>query len=386
MTKVTNVKSFLNKIEKLESKGNVFYRGHSDKKYQLEPGIYRRDKIKNKNLIEFEDKIYREIISKAPQDFIGKSTLETLAVMQHYEAPTRVLDLTENALVALYFSCLGDKNSDGEVIVFDIPDESTCHYDSDRVTILSNLAKCGKEFSYNGGMNKFNEQRILFLESKKVQLEIHEELESIDLDILTYLMENTENIIERYDDDLFGDLFENILVVTLNECENSIGKLSDTNLKHFRNFYIEHIQNHHRRLINREISTINETYFGKLLHNIREDKSYFDAIINPEDISKVFAVKPKLNNPRIVKQSGGFLIFGIQEEYIFKSLEYKPMATLNEDWILRGVNTSERIITDKKAKIKIIKELETLGFNQSTLFPEVDKVAHFVKNKFLNKL
>lgn len=149
MSKVNNVKSFLDKIERLESKNNVFFRGHSDKNYVLEPGIYRKDKIKNKSLVEFEDKIYREIISKAPQDFIGKNTLESLALMQHYEAPTRVLDLTENALVALYFACVGNTDLDGEVIVFDIPDESTCHYDSDRVTILANLAKCGKEFKYN---------------------------------------------------------------------------------------------------------------------------------------------------------------------------------------------------------------------------------------------
>lgn len=384
MSKVNNVKSFLDKIERLESKNNVFFRGHSDKDYFLEPGIYRKDKIKNKSLVEFEDKIYREIISKAPQDFIGKNTLESLALMQHYEAPTRVLDLTENALVALYFACVGNTDLDGEVIVFDIPDESTCHYDSDRVTILANLAKCGKEFIYNIRSTKAYEGRISILDAEKVQLK-SDEFDDHTIDVLKFLDQNTEMIGEKYINNSYSRYFEDVLSLSLNEYEKSNGKLSKINLKHFRNQYVDTVQKHYRNLINKEIKILNEIYFGKLLHNIKEDKSYFDAVINPNDISKVFAVKPKLNNPRIIKQSGAFLIFGIQEEHFLGSQHLKPISILNQKWILRG-NTSERIIVDKKAKNKIVKELKILGFDESTLFPEVDKVSHFVRNNFLDRL
>lgn len=385
MSSITNVSTFLAKLEELKSYHNIFFRGHSNKDYVLEPGIYRRDQVKKKSLIEFEDKIYRSIISKAPQDFIGKNTLESLALMQHYEAPTRILDLTENALVALYFACLGNYDCDGEVIVFDIPGDSTCNYDSDRVTILSNIAKCGKEFSYNSGSKKFQEGRISFLESKKVLLKQFEELHSFDIEILSFLLENSKRIIEKYEDDIFKDLFDSNLKKFIEEYEIEKGKLSEIDLKHFKNFYIETIQNHHKDLINEEILKINKTFFGKLLHNIREDKSYFDGIIDPFDVAKVFAVKPKLNNPRIVKQSGAFLIFGIQEEYFFQSKEPKPMAILEKKWILRG-DTSERIIICRNSKDRILKELKILGFDQSTLFPEVDKVSHFVKSYFLERL
>lgn len=384
MSKVNNVKSFLDKIERLESKNNVFFRGHSDKDYVLEPGIYRKDKIKNKSLIEFEDKIYREIISKAPQDFIGKNTLESLALMQHYEAPTRVLDLTENALVALYFACVVNIDLDGEVIIFDIPDESTCHYDSDRVTILANLAKCGKEFVYNIGSTKAHEGRIEMLNAQKVQLK-SDEFDDHTIDIFKFSDQNTEMIGEEYINNSYNRYFEDVLNLSLDKYETSNGKLSKINLKHFRNQYIDTVQKHYRNLINKEIKILNEIYFGKLLHNIKEDKSYFDAVINPNDISKVFAVKPKLNNPRIIKQSGAFLIFGIQEENFLGSQYLKPIAILNQKWILRG-NKSERIIVDKKAKSKIVKELKILGFDESTLFPEVDKVSHFVRNNFLDRL
>ena len=46
------------------------------------------------------------------------------------------------------------------------------------------------------------------------------------------------------------------------------------------------------------------------------------------------------------------------------------------------IKTKERIIIDKDSKDKIRKELNTLGFNQSTLFPEIDKVAEYVRDKY----
>ena len=44
--------------------------------------------------------------------------LELLALLQHYGIPTRLLDITENALVALYFACCSEPDKDGEVFVF----------------------------------------------------------------------------------------------------------------------------------------------------------------------------------------------------------------------------------------------------------------------------
>ena len=381
MATIKNIKEFLEEIENLESNNNLFFRGHEDETYLLEPGVYRKDNTTKKNLIEHEDVIYREVISKAPQDFSGKNTLESLALMQHYGVPTRILDLTESALVALYFACSNSKNDDknGEVIVFDIPTESVKYYNSDRVTILANLAKCEKDFNYNKFIidNKISE--IKKLEKKKIDTKLYDKIRDFDIDVFTFLMDKNEEIIEEFEDDILFKNFDENLKKYMSIYDKKFTIKFDAI---FINSYVEHIQNHIRSEINKEITNANEMYFGKLLHNIREDKSYFDAIINPLDLPKVFAVKPKLDNPRIVRQHGAFLIFGIKDTLIVGFGDYKPMAELNTDWILRGNPNKERIIIDRDSKDKIRKELNTLGFNQSTLFPEIDKVAEYVRDKY----
>ena len=120
---IKSVSDFLKKIKEIggKEKGTLFYRGHANEKtFDLIPTIYR-----NNNFIQNEHKIYRETIAKVPYAFNEKNTIESLVLMQHYGVPTRILDLTTNPLVALYFACDDNKN-DGEVIVFDIPEESTC--------------------------------------------------------------------------------------------------------------------------------------------------------------------------------------------------------------------------------------------------------------------
>lgn len=380
--RIKNISEFLTQIKNLENEHNVFFRGHSNLEYELEPGIYR--KINNKNLVEFEDQIYREIITKAPQDFVGKNTLETLALMQHYEAPTRVLDLTENALVALYFACVGNEKKDGEVIVFDIPDKSVCHYDSDRVTVLSNLAKCDKNFNFHFTLGALKQNEVDRLEYKKSTLSLTDQLELGNLQILDFLSSSSANIQAEYD--ASPENFEIIYSHYLERFKTANRLVTSSKEKVFRNYFIEILQNFYKGEYINDLKQCNQNYFGKLIHNIREDKSYFEAIIDPKDISSVLAIRPKLNNPRIAKQYGAFLIFGVQQTFFTEFGEYKPMASLNEDWILRGKGKTQRIIIDKRKKGDILSELNSIGLNQASLFPEVDKVSSFVKNKYISKL
>ena len=404
--KIENINQFLDEIKKIESKnGNsLFYRGHSNKEFKLEPSIYRKSNKGDFLYIENEDKIYRETIAKVPYDFKGKNTIESLVLMQHYGVPTRILDLTTNPLVALYFACVGNENEDGEVIVFDIPEESTCYFDSDRVTVLANLAKCKNSFYYRLRDIPFLKEYKNSIENVKVKFYI--QYYNVEL-------EKSVNAIENYS--LPEALF-------LNEAEikNFINRVikvhfysfSKEEKKQLKWILLKKLDNKIKSLLWEERLSTNESYFGELLHFIKEDKSYFQNIINPNDVESVFAVRPKLDNPRIVRQHGAFLIFGIQESprFAWYTSFKEDMAKIPLQWIIRGkvgenskdevdefeefftasetdikTKNNDRIIIKSSKKESILKELDKLGINKSTLFPEIDKVADYIKEKYTQK-
>lgn len=98
----------------------LLFRGQSNADYELLPSLGRSRRFavgldifrEERNLIELAK-------FKLPDVFRNDMLpLELLALLQHHGIPTRLLDVTENALVALFFACNANDKKDGEVIVF----------------------------------------------------------------------------------------------------------------------------------------------------------------------------------------------------------------------------------------------------------------------------
>ncbi|MGH6649091.1 FRG domain-containing protein [Aquabacterium sp.] len=280
---IGSLSTFMKKIEELQEDPDFvyFFRGHGYWQWGCEPALYR-----DAGYIKNEDILFKEMILRCPTDFNQSgSTFEMLVKMQHYSLPTRLLDITTNALVALFFACSGKKEARdiGEVVVFRVPRSFIRYYDSDRVSAVANIARRPSDF----------------------------------------VLPETEE----------------------------------------------------RDKFNRD-SQIHD-----LIHDIRREKPYFEPYIVPNHLGMVHCVKPKLDNPRIIRQDGAFFLFGINER------KQQP-AAIEPGWYLRNISKKRLLIaptegkTEIKGKERILSQLAKLGISHSTLFPEVDSVAKHISELY----
>jgi len=108
---------------------HFIYRGHSNhEKYTLLPGVFRERNVSTGYIIseysQLEFNILNDFISEAcrfVKDISVDDIPEWLEIAQHFGVPTRLLDFTENPLVALYFACIGSPEVDAAVWIINEP-------------------------------------------------------------------------------------------------------------------------------------------------------------------------------------------------------------------------------------------------------------------------
>lgn len=272
---IGSVRTFLSAIAHIEPEleNAIFYRGHGNSEYSLKPGVYR-----NPGWIKNENTMFHELLLRCPSDFsTSGSTFNTLVKMQHYSLPTRLLDITANPLIALYFACEDGETHDAEVIAFRIPKSEIKYYDSDTVSVISNISRMPSNFTVK--------------------------------------------------------------------------------------------KNHNAGTFNRDQEAI------YLAREIQREKPYFENRIEPIHLHSVICVKPMLDNPRIIKQDGAFLLFGMD-------IEKTNAAKVPEKYL---ASTGDlRMIVRGSDKRKILQQLELLGITRSSIYPEIDHVAVHIRNTYMD--
>jgi len=298
---------------------NSFWRGHSDCSYKLVPNIYRGSTGK---LVAKEHQILNEAVIRHPDEFAARgSYFEKLALMQHYDFPTRLLDLTENPLVALYFACKTKQQKQGEVILFWIKRDAIKYYDSDTVSLLSTLTAIPPD-----RFKKFNEElrNLVMAEDHSSLREIRKRLEN-------------------------------------NSTQSAIATLVKYLAGKGRP---DHIKDRLHKVFNK-CSLIN-----LLVYEIQSEKPHYRSCIFPEHFHDgIVCVKSKYDSQRITAQQGAFLLFGIKD-----GDKTKPAN-------IEGKVSVEKIAIDQASKPALLKQLSRMGISDERLFPEMMSSAKVVKEK-----
>ena len=261
-----------------------FFRGQANIAWDVYPGVFR------KGFLVTESSLINEAYLRNPTEFRKLDTdFERLAKLQHYGLPTRLLDVTSNPLVAIYFACQLCR----EII------DDTLSVAADGIVLFRR--------AYSKGCN------------------------DIEVSVISHLA-NTE---------VSGDL--------------TLEKLLDDLVEH-------------------------NIYSDKMAQRCRENE--YKSLI--DTLQSNYFVISNMNNERLIRQSGLFLLVGkyniiLNDIDIGKSIIQVAKSNAREDFDRRVF----RIPAEKKKDI--LEELNFYNVNEGALFPELEHQMTYIKQSQGNK-
>lgn len=136
MEQANSISDYLKILERYKAYTEQYYRGQLEKYATISPSIAR-----NPGYSSNESAIYHESIEMKNNEFSALLTpLEKLAKLQHYGIPTRLVDVTIDPLIALYFAVENvDDLSPGNVYLYLVEGYSLDSKEAKLLSILPTL-------------------------------------------------------------------------------------------------------------------------------------------------------------------------------------------------------------------------------------------------------
>ncbi len=315
---------------------NRYFRGQKAH-YDLLPSLFREDGKYVEKEMELNAKVYND----RPEDFADcHSTFEKLVRLKHYVHASRLIDISSSPLVALYFACTGS-SPDKEVGVVS---EVYCRKEDEKFSVSSDTVVM-----------------LTAMTNTKLNLKESEKKKPLCLPC-----KDTVALKGNFD-----------LV-----CPNVNGEKSscyyncwpkDVTEKTNKEIWEE------KKNCLKEDSWANK-YIGELSHQCKKEgmSIYWDDVCFNE-LNQCILVKPPLNNDRIVRQQGSFIMCGMNPKNIYEPPEslYEffryPEDGKNKDWKAKFYYI---LPEDRRF---ILEELKLFGMDDYYFFPELEKEIEVVK-------
>lgn len=252
-----------------------YFRGEANTSWDTLPSTLRDEKNWSR-----ESFYYHEIQVRSPKDFENHTYLNRLVTMQHYNCPTRLLDITANPLNALYFACEDESQmgEEGKILFFPLMRGTMSYGDADKALILSCIPHLTKH-EQEKLLDEVNGYKKLVYDAKPV-----------------------------------------------------------------------------------------EKYLNKLLLEICSEKPAFQPRIEFGDLLNPLFVQPNMTNPRIINQQGAFLLSGLCAD-----------KTEAKNKINARIAQTQIIIPANRKK-EILAQLDSIGINKGTIYPNMEKIADYLKH------
>jgi hypothetical protein len=392
---VTHLQDFIEVI--LQSKNrmlgrNIYYRGESTYFESRMPSFYR-----DTFLIDNTERYYRTLMNEMGwEDYSDNVTLvRRMAQLQHYGAKTRILDVTSNPLVALYFAV---ENATLE-------DEDNGNQDERQAGYIYFYSEKPEEEKFDTGHTVAIKTAINLMSVEK--LDVFCNLMSLLYSIyqkngLMFLQFTTEDWLKELNEsfkntDRFAweiDIIDDSLLSVKCDMNGdslegnfSLGAKQRNYLEEYR-IKSSEVDNESQGLMCYFV----EQVINDFLEALNQCAKTKERLIYPMaiflDLIKTHVVLPSKNTDRLKQQQGVFIYPGVHESKILK-FNIKIISNyIDEKAITLTDQKGEisKIMISPQNKFRIKKELALLGITSGFIYPDLQHLADSVLEKIKDEI